>query len=137
MIPWLLVWQLLSQTGLLLSDIVESRRKKFPSSGEINFKVANPRQCLKEIDKIYAPIALFVDRKDGFSASFDNWRFNIRRSNTEPLVRLNIETKANEALLVEKTQELSFNSTMVVKFSDLTYHKVNNFLALFTQNFKS
>lgn len=107
MIPWLLVWELLSQKSLLLSDLIEGRKKKFPSSGEMNFKVSNSQKCLQKIEEIYAPIALFLEKKDGLSASFDSWRFNIRRSNTEPLVRLNVETKANEELLFEKTKELS------------------------------
>ena len=107
MIPWLLVWELLSQNDLLLSDLIESRKKKFPSSGEMNFKVSNPQKCLQEVDKIYAPSSLFVEKKDGLSASFNSWRFNIRRSNTEPLLRLNVEAKENEELLFEKTQELS------------------------------
>ncbi len=107
MIPWLLIWELLSEKGILLSELVESRKKKFPSSGEINFKVSNPQKCLQKIDKKYAPLALFADRKDGISMLFENWRFNIRRSNTEPLLRLNLETKGDEALLFKKTQELS------------------------------
>ena len=107
MIPWLLIWELLSKKDISLSELVKSRRKKFPSSGEINFKVADSEKCLREIDKSFAPAALIMDRKDGLSASFDNWRFNIRKSNTEPLVRLNVETKGDSALLDEKTQELS------------------------------
>ena len=65
------------------------------------------------MDKRYAPKALFVDRKDGISLSFETWRFNIRQSNTEPLVRLNVETKGNEALLFEKTQELSHSISAI------------------------
>ena len=107
MIPWLLVWELLSIKDISLHQMVNSRRKKFPSSGEINFKVSNPQKCLQAIEEIYAPIALFVEKKDGLSASFNSWRFNIRRSNTEPLLRLNVEAKENEELLFEKTQELS------------------------------
>ena len=107
MIPWLMIWELLSIKDISLSDLIINRRKKFPSSGEMNFKVANPERCLQEIYKIYASNALVVDRKDGISILFENWRFNIRKSNTEPLIRLNVETKENENLLVEKTQELS------------------------------
>ena len=80
MIPWLLVWELLSQKDLFLSDLIEDRKNKFPSSGEMNFKVSNPTACLQAIDKIYDPIALFVERKDGLSVLFENWRFNIRQS---------------------------------------------------------
>ena len=101
-----MIWELLSIKYFSI-DLIINRRKKFPSSGEMNFKVANPERCLQEIYKIYASNALVVDRKDGISILFENWRFNIRKSNTEPLIRLNVETKENENLLVEKTQELS------------------------------
>ena len=107
MIPWLLVWELLSMKDISLSELIKSRKKKFPSSGEMNFKVANPQECLQKIEEIYAPIASSLEKKDGLSASFDSWRFNIRRSNTEPLVRLNVEAKENEELLFKKTLELS------------------------------
>ena len=107
MIPWLLVWELLSAKDISLSKLVKSRRAKFPSSEEINLYVVNPEKCLQKIEKAYSSIALKIDRKDGISASFDNWRFNIRQSNTEPLVRLNVETKEDEVLLIEKTHELS------------------------------
>ena len=107
MIPWLLVWELLSNKNISLSDLLANRREKFPSSGEMNFKVSNPKHCLQEIGNIYVPLALFVDRKDGISLSFKNWRFNIRQSNTEALIRLNVESIEDEALLIKKTQELS------------------------------
>ena len=106
MIPWLLVWELLSTKNILLSDLILDRRKKFPSSGEINFKVVDPTSCLQEIEKIYFKKALAIDHKDGISLSFGNWRFNIRKSNTEPLIRLNVETRGDENLLIEKTKEL-------------------------------
>ena len=107
MIPWLLIWELLSKKDISLSKIIKSRRKKFPSSGEMNFNVSNPEQCLQKIYEIYAMAGLSFDRKDGLSVSFTNWRFNLRQSNTEPLVRLNVETKNDEVLLIEKTKELS------------------------------
>ena len=107
MIPWLLVWELLSMQDISLSELIKSRRKKFPSSGEINFNVSDPEKYLQKIDKNYSSVAQFVDRTDGISLSFENWRFNVRKSNTEPLVRLNVETKGDSALLIEKTQELS------------------------------
>ena len=73
----------------------------------MNFNVSNPEQCLQKIYEIYAMAGLSFDRKDGLSVSFTNWRFNLRQSNTEPLVRLNVETKNDEVLLIEKTKELS------------------------------
>ena len=107
MIPWLLIWELLSKKDISIYDLVNVRRKKFPSSGEINFNVINPEKCLQKIDENYAALAHSVDRKDGISLSFGSWRFNVRQSNTEPLVRLNLETRADSSLLNEKTQELS------------------------------
>ena len=68
--------------------------------------MADPTSCLQEIEKIYFKKALAIDHKDGISLSFRNWRFNIRKSNTEPLIRLNVETRGDENLLIEKTKEL-------------------------------
>lgn len=107
MIPWLLVWALLSEKNILLSDLIKSRKKKFPSSGEINFNVTNPEKYLQKIDENYSALAHSIDRNDGISFSFGSWRFNVRQSNTEGLLRLNVETKEDEVLLIEKTQELS------------------------------
>ena len=107
MIPWLLVWELLSMKDISLSELIKSRKKKFPSSGEINFNVTDPEKYLKKIDKNYSSSAQSVDRRDGISLSFGNWRFNVRLSNTEGLLRLNVETKQDEVLLIEKTQELT------------------------------
>ncbi len=93
MIPWLLVIGLISQTGHPLSALVNERIAKFPCSGEINFVV---QDCQASIDKIlafYQPQQPVLDTTDGISLDFGNWRFNLRASNTEPLLRLNIETK--------------------------------------------
>ena len=83
MIPWLLIWELLSKKDISIYDLVNVRRKKFPSSGEINFNVVNPEKCLQKIDENYTALAHSVDRKDGISLSFGSWRFNVRQSNTE------------------------------------------------------
>ena len=107
MIPWLLIWELLSKKDILLSSIIKSRRMKFPSSGEMNFNVTDPDKYLQIIDKNYSSAAQSIDRRDGISLSFGKWRVNVRRSNTEGLLRLNIETKEDEVLLIEKTRELS------------------------------
>ena len=107
MIPWLLVWELLSVKDISLSELLKNRRKKFPSSGEMNFNVINSEKYLRKIDEKYSSVAQFVDRKDGISLSFENWRFNVRQSKTEEMIRLNVETKGDEALLFEKTKELS------------------------------
>ena len=106
MIPWLLIWELLSKGGKTLGGLLEDRRTRFPSSGEINFKVANTTACIEAIEKYYVPHAHVVDHLDGLSVSFESWRFNVRISNTEPLLRLNLETRGDNELLIKKVGEL-------------------------------
>ena len=105
-IPWLLVWEYLSTSNLSLSNLISERRDRFPSSGELNFTVPNTATCLERVQKYFASKAILIEHLDGLSMSFDTWRFNLRKSNTEPLVRLNIETKGDHVLLEEKTNEL-------------------------------
>ena len=105
-IPWLLVWEYLSTTNLSLSDLISERRNCFPSSGELNFTVSNAAKCIKTVQRHFASSAKLIDELDGLSMSFDTWRFNLRQSNTEPLLRLNVETKSDQALLKDKTEEL-------------------------------
>jgi len=106
MIPWLLVAQLVSTSGKKLSELVDDRMKKFPASGEINRKVADASRAIKEISNLYAADAKSIDRTDGISLEFDDWRFNLRASNTEPVIRLNVETRANETLMNEKVNDI-------------------------------
>ena len=107
MIPWLLVAELLSTTGKSLSELVGERMAMYPASGEINRKVADAAATLREAARSrYAADALEVDDTDGYSFEFADWRFNIRMSNTEPVVRLNVETRADAALLKTKTAEV-------------------------------
>ena len=106
MIPWLLVWDLISGDHICLSDLVAEQKRRFRSSGEINFKVANSERCLQLVKKAFVSDATLVDEEDGLSISFDKWRFNLRCSNTEPFVRLNIETNGDQFLLNEKIEEL-------------------------------
>ena len=106
MIPWLMIWELLSTCGMRLDELISKRKKKFISSGEINFTVTDQEHCLSFINKSFARNALYVDKTDGVSISFDTWRFNLRKSNTEPLVRLNVEVQGDMRLLKEKTQKL-------------------------------
>jgi len=106
MIPWLLITELLSQKDTSLSRLIEERKRRFPISGEINRRVSNIGAVLKAIEAAYACNALHIDYTDGLSMEFSDWRFNLRGSNTEPLLRLNVETRANERLLKEKTEEL-------------------------------
>jgi len=106
MIPWLLVLQIISERGPL-SELVGARMKAFPASGEINRHLTgDAKSVLARAEQIYKPGALAVDHTDGLSVEFKEWRFNLRGSNTEPLVRLNVESRGSEALMREKTAEL-------------------------------
>lgn len=106
MIPWLLVVGLMSKSGKKLSELVDERMKAFPASGEINRQVEDPKALLLQIESDYSGASLSTDHTDGLSMEFDNWRFNIRMSNTEPVVRLNVESRGDENLMQERTSEL-------------------------------
>ena len=106
MIPWLLVIELMSKSGKKLSQLVDERMRLFPASGEINRTIAQPEAAIEVVRKHYEKEAQVVDYTDGLSMEFGNWRFNLRCSNTEPLVRLNVESRGDEALMQEKTEEL-------------------------------
>ena len=106
MIPWLLVIELISQSGKSLSQLVDERMLKFPASGEINRTIAEPDKAIAIVKAHYHNAAIDVDYTDGLSMDMGEWRFNLRCSNTEPLVRLNVESRANETLMQEKTAEL-------------------------------
>ena len=105
-IPWLLVAQLMSESGKSLSSLVGERIAKFPASGEINRKVADAKATIARVLEHYKPNAKSVDFTDGVSIEFDQWRFNLRSSNTEPLIRLNVESRGDEALMRSRTTEL-------------------------------
>jgi phosphomannomutase len=94
MIPWLLVVELMGRRGARLADLVADRMAAFPSSGEINFHVDDAAAAIARIEATYAPLAPTRDETDGLSLSFADWRLNLRRSNTEPLLRLNVEGRA-------------------------------------------
>ncbi|HSH26583.1 MAG TPA: phosphomannomutase, partial [Wenzhouxiangella sp.] len=107
MIPWLLLLERIATTGKSLAELVDERIRAFPCSGEINFTVDDaPHQVMDRVLQHFAPDDPAIDRTDGISLSFDDWRFNLRASNTEPVIRLNVETRADEALLAEKTDLL-------------------------------
>ncbi|MFU8821728.1 MAG: phosphomannomutase [Gammaproteobacteria bacterium] len=106
MIPWLLVAELVSRAGRPLSSLVEERMAAFPASGEINRSLTDPPAVLARVEAHYRDRALAVDHTDGLSMEFDGWRFNLRASNTEPLVRLNVESRGDAALMEAKTAEL-------------------------------
>ncbi|TAL17277.1 phosphomannomutase [bacterium] len=106
MIPWLLVAGLMSDTGQKLSKMVKAMQTRFPVSGEINRRVVDQAAAIRRVREKYEPSALNVDETDGISLEFPKWRFNLRSSNTEPVIRLNVESRGDEGLLREKTAEL-------------------------------
>ncbi|MEX2123379.1 MAG: phosphomannomutase CpsG [Woeseia sp.] len=106
MIPWLLVAQLVAQGDASLSELVDDRMEKFPASGEINRKVADSKRAIQAIRDRYAPDANAIDETDGVSLEYDEWRFNLRSSNTEPVIRLNVESRGDTKLMEEKTREI-------------------------------
>ncbi len=105
MIPWLLIAELISAAGESLSTMVKARISQFPCSGEINRQVDDAPRLLAELKNHYLPESERVDEADGLSMTFDGWRFNLRSSNTEPVVRLNVEA-TNPTLMTDKTSEL-------------------------------
>ena len=106
MIPWLLVAEIMSQTGKPLSQLVGERIAAYPASGEINREVADAQATLSRLRDRYGPDANDVDDTDGYSFEFDDWRFNVRMSNTEPVVRLNVESRGDPQLMESKTREV-------------------------------
>jgi len=106
MIPWLLVVELMSRSAAPLSRLVAERMQKFPASGEINRRLLDPAASLRGVEEHYRDVARGVDHVDGVSMEFADWRFNLRSSNTEPVVRLNVESRGNQNLMEEKTAEI-------------------------------
>lgn len=106
MIPWLLLVQMLSEETRPMSELIRSRLEKYPVSGEINRRVSDPHGVIKKIEDHYRGGELLLDHIDGTTMEFRDWRFNLRPSNTEPVIRLNVETRQNKELLKEKTEEI-------------------------------
>lgn len=96
MIPWLLAMVVLSETKQTLSSLVEGMITKFPCSGEINFKVKDTQETIQKIFAHFADQNPSIDETDGVSLNFGTWRLNVRASNTEPLLRLNIESRLDQ-----------------------------------------
>ena len=106
MIPWLLVMELVSTTGKPLSELVNDMVLAYPSPGEINRKIEDPAATIQRVREHYEASALVIDDTDGISMEFPQWRFNLRMSNTEPVVRLNLETRGDSQLMAECQREL-------------------------------
>lgn len=104
MVPWMLVYSLMSRTGKPLSELIGKRMDAYPVSGEINSVVDDPDAIIAAVEKAFPGGT--KETVDGLSVAFDDFRFNIRKSNTEPLLRLNVETRGDKRLLEEKTDEL-------------------------------
>lgn len=103
MIPWLLVAERLCQTGQSLSSLIDACIRAYPASGEINRTIESPAAVIAAIEGIYSGDALSVSHVDGLSVEFEDWRFNLRMSNTEPVVRLNVESRGDIDLMKAKT----------------------------------
>lgn len=106
MIPWLLVMELVSTTGKSLGELVNESINTFPSPGEINSKLVDAQAAIARVRAAYEENAISVNEIDGISIEYPNWRFNLRTSNTEPMVRLNLETRGDRKLMLEKTEEI-------------------------------
>ncbi len=106
MIPWLLVTSLVCAAGKGLSTLVSERVAAYPCSGEINRTIGDPTAVLTRVEGVYRGQAISIEYVDGLSMAFANWRFNLRMSNTEPVVRLNVESRGDAALMQAKTREL-------------------------------
>lgn len=106
MIPWLLVAELLCVKNMSLSQLVGDRMRAFPASGEINRKLVDAKSSIAKVRAIYEPDAVNVDFTDGISIEYSDWRFNLRTSNTEPVVRLNVESVGDGILMDKKTKEI-------------------------------
>lgn len=107
MIPWLLIAGLISESGQSLAEMLDGRMQAFPCSGEINFKVIDAQACAARVLEHYASANPTLDHTDGVSADFGDWRFNLRSSNTEPLLRLNVESRGDCTLMHARTAEIS------------------------------
>ena len=106
MIPWLIVAQVMSEKGKHLGELVSEMEKEYPCSGEINLTIKDGATVIEKVKEKYEKTAARIDLTDGIGVEFNNWRFNLRPSNTEPLIRFNMETKGDRALLEEKKKEV-------------------------------
>lgn len=106
MLPWLYVISLMKKKGMKLSDMTRQMMVNFPVSGEINTVVNDPDEVISVITEKYKDGSLSIDYTDGVSIDFSDWRFNLRKSNTEPVIRLNVETRGDKTLMETKRDEL-------------------------------
>ena len=114
MIPWLLVAELIGESDKSLSQLIDARMEAFPCSGEINFKVKDAQACVQHIREHFADQAQAVTDIDGLGMDCGDWRFSLRSSNTEPLLRLNLESRADRDLMARQTAVMT---ELIEKFS--------------------
>jgi phosphomannomutase len=107
MLPWLRVAELMGRRGQSLGAMVSERIRRYPCSGELNFEVEDVARAVDRVLGAYAEQADTLDQTDGVSLEFPDWRLNLRSSNTEPLLRLNVETRADPDLLERRVDEIS------------------------------
>lgn len=105
-IPWLIVAELLCNEGKSLASMIANREARYPCSGEINLEIAKSGSLIDDIEQHYRNIAKSIEKLDGLSMQFDQWRFNLRESSTEPALRLNVESRGDISLMETKTQEV-------------------------------
>lgn len=132
MIPWLLVIELISRTGKSLTNLINERVAAFPCSGEINYKVNDAKQIMQRVEAHFSSLNPHIDRTDGISLEFAEMRFNLRSSNTEPLLRLNVETRHNDPLVGQTVQRIEeiIKSTQHEPMIRIARLKAENFDAL-------
>jgi phosphomannomutase/phosphoglucomutase len=106
MIPWLLICEMISIQNRNLASMLDERIARYPVSGEINTQVADTDLAISTVEAHYADLPHEIDRSDGVSMDFGEWRFNLRASNTEPLLRLNVESRGNQALMEQRRDEI-------------------------------
>ncbi|MDH3390067.1 MAG: phosphomannomutase [Gammaproteobacteria bacterium] len=106
MIPWLLLAEMISTQNKTLAELVDERIERYPVSGEINVEVKDPRAVLEKVQVHFADLPHQIDRIDGLGMDFGDWRFNLRASNTEPLLRMNVESRGDQALMERRRDEI-------------------------------
>jgi phosphomannomutase len=106
MVPWLQVLERMSRTGKTLSELVGERMTRFPCSGEVNRRVPDGKAAIEAVQQAYQRAAQTIDFTDGLSMEFAEWRLNLRSSNTEPLIRLNVESRGSNEMMQQKTNEV-------------------------------
>ena len=106
MIPWLLLAEMISIQDRSLAELVDERIKRYPVSGEINVEVDDPQAVIERVREHFADLPHEIDRTDGLGMDFGAWRFNLRASNTEPLLRMNVETRGDEELMQRRRDEI-------------------------------